>query len=51
MNLSFLNSVPEFFSTILGILFAISIHEFGHAFVAYLNGDDTAKRADRKSVV
>ena len=50
MNLSFLNSVPEFFSTILGILFAISIHEFGHAFVAYLNGDDTAKRAGRMNI-
>ena len=50
MSLSFLNSVPEFFASILGILFAISIHEFGHAFVAYLNGDDTAKRAGRMNI-
>ncbi|KGF14373.1 peptidase [Peptostreptococcus sp. MV1] len=50
MNFSFLNSIPEFFSTILGILFAISIHEFGHAFVAHLNGDDTARRAGRMNI-
>ena len=50
MNLSFLNSIPEFFSTVLGILFAISVHEFGHAFVAYLNGDNTAKKAGRMNI-
>lgn len=29
------------------ILFAITVHEFSHGYVAYLMGDDTAKRAGR----
>ncbi|KXZ39921.1 Zn-dependent protease (includes SpoIVFB) [Alkalithermobacter thermoalcaliphilus JW-YL-7 = DSM 7308] len=30
-----------------GILIAISVHEFGHALMAYMLGDDTAKRYGR----
>lgn len=50
MNLSFLNSIADFLSSAIAILFAISIHEFGHAFVAHLNGDDTAKNMGRMTI-
>lgn len=50
MSLEFLNSTSNFLITALAILFAISIHEFGHAFVAYLNGDPTAKNAGRMTI-
>ena len=32
---------------IIAIVLSLSFHEFGHAYVAKLNGDDTAKRAGR----
>nr|WP_101772779.1 site-2 protease family protein [Peptostreptococcus faecalis] len=50
MNLNFLNSISEFLTALLAILFAISIHEFGHAYVAHLNGDDTAKNSGRMTI-
>lgn len=50
MSFSFLNSVSSFFTTLLAILFAISIHEFGHALLAYLNGDPTAKNMGRLTI-
>lgn len=50
MSFDFLNSVSDFLISLLAILFAISIHEFGHAFVAHLNGDDTAKDAGRMTI-
>lgn len=50
MSFEFLNSVSDFLITLLAILFAISVHEFGHAYVAYLNGDSTAKNAGRMSI-
>lgn len=50
LNFEFLNSVSTFLTTALAILFAISIHEFGHAFVAHLNGDDTAKNMGRMTI-
>lgn len=33
-----------------GIIIGLSFHEFGHALMAYLMGDDTAKRAGRMNV-
>lgn len=33
--------------SILGIIYALTIHEFSHAFVATLLGDDTAKNSNR----
>lgn len=33
-----------------GILIGLSFHEFAHAYVAYLMGDDTARRAGRLSL-
>ncbi len=50
MSFDFLNSVSDFLISLLAILFAISIHEFGHAFVAHLNGDDTAKNEGRMTI-
>ncbi|WAW14037.1 site-2 protease family protein [Peptostreptococcus equinus] len=50
MNLSFLNSISSFLVTLLAILFSLSIHEFGHAFVANLNGDPTAKNLGRMTI-
>ena len=35
---------------VLAILFALSIHEFGHAFVAYKCGDSTAKLSGRMTI-
>lgn len=50
LSLNFLNSVSDFLIAAFSILFSISIHEFGHAFVAYLNGDDTAKNMGRMTI-
>lgn len=50
MNSSIFTSATEVLISIFAILYAISIHEFGHAFVAYLNGDDTAKRVGRMTI-
>ena len=35
---------------ILALLFSLTFHEFAHAFVAYKEGDDTAKLAGRMSL-
>lgn len=43
MLISILASLP-------GIVIAMTIHEFGHAFVANLMGDNTAKRAGRMTL-
>ncbi|WP_242967934.1 site-2 protease family protein [Tepidibacter mesophilus] len=40
----------DFLITLPGILVAISIHEFGHGYVAYMLGDDTAKKSGRLSL-
>lgn len=41
--------LPDLLSSIVAIVIAISVHEFGHAFVAYLFGDDTARNQGRMS--
>lgn len=38
---------PVIISRIITLLIAFTVHEFSHAWVAYLYGDDTAKRAGR----
>lgn len=40
----------DFLITLPGILMAISIHEFGHGYAAYILGDDTAKKSGRLSL-
>ena len=35
---------------VFSLIFALTFHEFGHAFVAHLCGDDTAKNAGRMSL-
>ena len=40
-------SLAETITLIPGIIIAMSFHEFAHAYVAHLMGDDTAKRAGR----
>jgi len=35
---------------IFSLIFALTFHEFGHAYVAHLCGDDTAKNAGRMSL-
>ena len=35
---------------IFSLIFALTFHEFGHAYVAHLCGDDTAKKAGRMSL-
>jgi len=49
-DINFLNSISSFLTSALAILYAISIHEFGHAYVAHLNGDDTAKNMGRMTI-
>ena len=44
MNLS------DILVSFVGIAVAISVHEFGHAFAAYLLGDDTAKMQGRMTL-
>lgn len=45
-----MNYVIKLLVSLVGIAFAMTIHEFGHAFVAYLLGDDTAKRSGRMTL-
>lgn len=45
-----MNFLSNILVSLVGILFAMTIHEFGHAFAAYLLGDDTAKRAGRMTI-
>ncbi len=40
-------SLAQTITLIPGIIIAMSFHEFAHAYVAHLMGDDTAKRAGR----
>ena len=35
---------------IISLIFALTFHEFGHAYVAYLCGDNTAKKSGRMSL-
>ncbi len=42
-----MNSITQIFILIFPILYALTIHEFSHGYVAYRLGDDTAKRAGR----
>ena len=45
-----MNFLSNILVSLVGIVFAMTIHEFGHAFAAYLLGDDTAKRAGRMTI-
>ena len=45
-----MNYLSSILVSLVGIVFAMRIHEFGHAFAAYLLGDDTAKRAGRMTI-
>ena len=45
-----MNMLSEFLVTAGGIAVAISVHEFGHAYVAHLLGDDTAKMSGRMTL-
>lgn len=42
--------IVNFLAQLPAILLAISVHEFGHGFVAYLLGDDTAKNEGRLTI-
>ncbi|MCD6101787.1 MAG: site-2 protease family protein [Candidatus Cloacimonetes bacterium] len=42
-----MNQITQFFILIFPILYALTVHEFSHGYVAYRLGDDTAKRAGR----
>ena len=35
---------------VISLLLALTLHEFGHAFIAYLCGDNTAKKSGRMSL-
>ena len=51
MILDLLLQQPLFFiAWLLAILFALTVHEFSHAYVANLLGDDTAKQFGRLSL-
>ena len=45
-----MNMLSQFLVTAVGIAVAISVHEFGHAYVAHLLGDDTAKISGRMTL-
>jgi Zn-dependent protease len=45
-----MKNMIDFLIIFPGILMAISIHEFGHGYAAYILGDDTAKKAGRLSL-
>ena len=49
-NLTAQEAVIHFLITIFVFMFALSIHEFAHAFVAYKCGDPTAKNAGRMTL-
>lgn len=42
-----MNPITQFFILIFPILYALTVHEFSHGYIAYCLGDDTAKRAGR----
>ena len=45
-----MNILSTFLVAAVGIAVAISVHEFGHAYVAHLLGDDTAKMNGRMTL-
>ncbi|MGL5507482.1 MAG: site-2 protease family protein [Paraclostridium sp.] len=45
-----MNILSSFLVSAVGIAVAISVHEFGHAYVAHLLGDDTAKMNGRMTL-
>ena len=45
-----MNILSSFLVSAVGIAVAISVHEFGHAYVAHLLGDDTAKMSGRMTL-
>lgn len=45
-----MNILSNLLVSLVGIVFALTIHEFGHAYAAYLLGDDTAKRSGRLTI-
>ncbi|WP_373598517.1 site-2 protease family protein [Paraclostridium bifermentans] len=45
-----MNILSQFLVGAVGIAVAISVHEFGHAYVAHLLGDDTAKMSGRMTL-
>ncbi len=46
--ITLLNDGPSlFFLITISLVFALSFHEFSHAYVAYLCGDDTASKMGR----
>jgi Zn-dependent protease len=47
INLLFNGQYALFFLIVIALVISLSVHEFGHAAVAYLFGDDTAQRAGR----
>ena len=47
INLLFSGQYALFFLIVIALVISLSVHEFGHAAVAYLFGDDTAQRAGR----
>lgn len=50
MSTSIFSNPTQLIISGFAILYAISVHEFGHAFIAYLNGDDTARRMGRMTI-
>ncbi len=47
IHLLFNGQYALFFLIVIALVISLSVHEFGHAFVALLFGDDTAQRAGR----
>lgn len=47
IDLLFQGRIALFLLIVLALVISLSFHEFGHAFMAKLNGDDTAQRAGR----
>jgi Zn-dependent protease len=47
IQLLFNGQYALFFLIVIALVISLSVHEFGHALVALLFGDDTAKRAGR----
>lgn len=45
-----MNETLKLFSFVFVILFSVTLHEYGHAFVAHKFGDDTAKNEGRLSM-
>lgn len=47
IHLLFEGKIDLFIIALIAIVIALTFHEFGHALVAKLYGDDTAERAGR----